>query len=291
MAAQPAATAALSERIVGFDCGGERLIGVLSLPAAAPPWPRSVLIAVGGPQYRVGSHRQFVLLARCLAAAGFPTLRFDYRGMGDSEGEPRGFEAVEEDLRAAIEATCRETGSGELVVVGLCDAASSALMFATGNARVRALVLLNPWLRDGAALAAAHIKHYYGARLMQPEFWRKLLAGRLDWRAALGSLLRDAGALRSRRRRREDGAGHQSFQSRMAAGWRRFGGPILLILSGKDMTASEFIEYTRQAPEWHGLLCRRGVERFDLPEADHTLSGSSAREAAERRVLDWLGTF
>ena len=43
---------------------------------------RGMLIVVGGPQYRAGSHRQFTLLARDVAATGVPTMRFDYRGMG-----------------------------------------------------------------------------------------------------------------------------------------------------------------------------------------------------------------
>ena len=58
---------------------------------------------VGGPQYRVGSHRQFALLARRLAAAGTACMRFDYRGMGDSTGDSRTFEHIEHDLRCAIE--------------------------------------------------------------------------------------------------------------------------------------------------------------------------------------------
>jgi alpha/beta superfamily hydrolase len=48
-----------------------------------------VLVIVGGPQYRAGSHRQFTLLARSLAEQGFAVLRFDYRGMGDSTGAMR----------------------------------------------------------------------------------------------------------------------------------------------------------------------------------------------------------
>ena len=58
---------------------------------AACAGPRGVLIVTGGPQYRAGSHRQFVLLARFLAARGMAVLRFDYRGMGDSEGAPRDY--------------------------------------------------------------------------------------------------------------------------------------------------------------------------------------------------------
>ena len=53
-----------------------------------------VLIIVGGPQYRVGSHRQFVQLARALASNGIATMRFDYTGMGDSQGKKAEFDQV-----------------------------------------------------------------------------------------------------------------------------------------------------------------------------------------------------
>ena len=74
-----------SEHAIAFDCVEEQLLGVVSLPAQASDI--GVLVIVGGPQYRVGSHRQFVLLARYLAASGYPVLRFDVRGMGDSSGQ------------------------------------------------------------------------------------------------------------------------------------------------------------------------------------------------------------
>ena len=77
-----------------------RMVGILSLPAA--PGPRGVLIVTGGPQYRVGSHRQFVLLARALAARGVPVLRFDLRGMGDSEGSARDYRAAAPDIAGAL---------------------------------------------------------------------------------------------------------------------------------------------------------------------------------------------
>ena len=90
-----------NERALVFDCEGESLVGILS--GAGLPAVRGVLIVVGGPQYRVGSHRQFALLARHLAEHGVPTLRFDYRGMGDSDGEVRTFEGVGADIRCAID--------------------------------------------------------------------------------------------------------------------------------------------------------------------------------------------
>ena len=74
------------EQGVVFDSAGQRLVGILALPDA--PADSAVLITVGGPQYRVGSHRQFTLLARELAAQGIASLRFDYTGMGDAQATP-----------------------------------------------------------------------------------------------------------------------------------------------------------------------------------------------------------
>jgi hypothetical protein len=90
------------ERALMFECGGETLVGVLAEPAS--PAMVGVLIIVGGPQYRAGSHRQFVLLSRQLAATGVAAMRFDYRGMGDSTGSPSSFDDVSEDIAAAIDA-------------------------------------------------------------------------------------------------------------------------------------------------------------------------------------------
>ena len=176
-----------TEQAFVFPCAGETLLGIVTMPEC--PRATGVLLVVGGPQYRVGSHRQFLLLSRALAEAGYTTMRFDYRGMGDSTGEMRDFEAVNNDIAAAIDAfqaTCPQVE--RIVLWGLCDAASASLLYwdATRDARVCGMVLLNPWVRSEATLAKTHIKHYYGQRLMQAEFWRKLLTGNLG----IGSALR-----------------------------------------------------------------------------------------------------
>ena len=175
------------EHALQFSCDDAALIGILSRPRQAAT--RGVLVVVGGPQYRAGSHRQFTLLARALAAQGIPVLRFDYRGMGDSEGAARDFEAVSADLRAAIDEFFRQVPTlRDVVVWGLCDGASAALFYASGDPRVAGLALLNPWVRSTAGHARATLRHYYLARLRQGEFWRKLLGGRFDVRAAAASL-------------------------------------------------------------------------------------------------------
>jgi hypothetical protein len=49
-----------------LDCEGEHMLAIISQPIAPPAADVGVVIVVGGPQYRVGSHRQFKLLANSL---------------------------------------------------------------------------------------------------------------------------------------------------------------------------------------------------------------------------------
>ncbi len=309
------------EEALLFPCAGETLAGIVARPVPSPAengphrdggsaipagrssgrstpvhpaerQARGVLIVVGGPQYRVGSHRQFLLLSRRLASEGYPVMRFDCRGMGDASGAMRSFQEISTDIGAAIEAFQSACPSLRQVVLwGLCDAASAALLYvsATRDRKVAGLVLLNPWVRSEASLAQTRIKHYYGQRLLQPEFWRKLLSGRMHLLKSTRDLLQTA--IMARRPRAAGLADERrSFQDRMADGWREFSGKILLILSSNDYTAKEFLEFSGASPAWSGLLAAANVRRIDLSDADHTFSSQALRSAAEGATLAWLDT-
>jgi len=281
-----------------FDCRGEALIGILHETAA--PSRRGVLIVVGGPQYRVGSHRQFVLLARALASAGVPTLRFDYRGMGDSTGPFHGFEHINDDIAAAIGAfRARVPQVEEIVIWGLCDAASAALFYAHRDPRVCGLVLVNPWVRTASSEAKTYLKHYYTARLLDPDFWRKLVSGQFDFGESLRSLkhiLRRAvpgrqSAANANGLRGTFDRSDRPLPDRMADGMRQFGGPVLLIMSGNDFTAREFDDAVARSELWRELLAAPRVTRRDLGEADHTFSRRAWRDQVSAWTLEWLRTL
>jgi len=292
------------EQALSFHCGDDALFGILSLPVQpAQPAPRGVLIVVGGPQYRAGSHRQFALLARSLAAQGVPVMRFDYRGMGDSEGAPRDFTGADEDMRAALDAfQAAVPGLKEVVLWGLCDAASATLCYAAQDRRVAGLVLLNPWVRTAEGLARATLKHYYRDRLLQGELWRKILRGQFDFGKATRSLLSLASAAR-RRPVAQDAQGAQGIQDaqntatplslpqRMLAAMQAFTGPVLLILSGKDLTAQEFSEAVSASPGWQRQLAAARVRRHTLDAADHTFSRSIWRDQVASWTLDWVRSW
>ena len=281
-----------ADRAITFACEGETLVGVATLPSAAGD--TAVLIIVGGPQYRAGSHRQFVQLARCVAAEGFPVLRFDSRGMGDSSGSPRNFEHISADIGCAIGALMALAPTVKRVVLwGLCDGASAALLYLhqhPHDARIGGLCLLNPWVRSEATLARTHVKHYYRQRLMQREFWAKLLRGGVAWQALRGLLgnLRKAAASAGQ----APAGDTEPYTVRMALAWQRFKGPILLALSSKDLTAQEFAQTCGADPAWLAAMRRSGITRLELSEGDHTLSDAAVRVRFEAGLLAWLkGTF
>jgi len=280
----------VEERALTFACKGERLLGIVSLPAASTATEaptRGVLIVVGGPQYRAGSHRQFTLLCRALAGAGIPAMRFDYRGMGDSEGTQRGFDTVDLDVRSAIDAFMQAVPSlREIVLCGLCDGAAASVFYAPTDARVRGLLLFNPWVRTEEGAARATLQHYYRARLFDKDFWRKLAAGKFRPGAALASALRLLRQSRAASTPKQDKV--ESLPERMYRQLERFDGRVLVVLSGADLTAQEFAGLAQSSPAWRRLLDDARVTRCDLPGADHTFSLRAWQDEATRQACAWM---
>jgi len=287
------------ELALSFSCHDSWLYGILSLPEKVIS--RGVLIVVGGPQYRVGSHRQFMLLARDLAAHGVPVMRFDYRGMGDSEGDTRNFENIKDDLYYAINQFFEEVHSlKEIVIWGLCDAASAALFYAYQDQRVTGLVLLNPWVRTDEGIAKARLKHYYVARLLEPEFWSKIWQGQFSFTKAAQSFFNNVSkALIGKKGNVASLNGSATNKSsdlvslpeRMFEGLKRFEGKVLFITSGNDLTAQEFLDLVKASHKWQKLLGSPNVKHFDIPKADHTFSRHKWSDQVASWTREWIQSW
>ncbi len=276
----------IDETVVIIGPPGAELVGVLARPAdPAAAKPLGVVIVVGGPQTRVGSHRQFVLMARALAATGHPCLRFDYTGMGDSPGPRPDFEHAGPDLRRACDALATQAGCAKLALWGLCDGATAALFYAPGDERVAAVIAANPWARSDATRSAALVSEHYGSRLRSAEFWKKLLTGRIDVlgaaREAVGHLLRARGGARDP----DSGSGQrEDLPIRLARTIATWGGSLRLQLSGHDLTAAEFeIGMSRS-----GLPRDRETGALRIEDADHTFSDPRHWDAAIADLMDVL---
>ncbi|HKJ87060.1 MAG TPA: hydrolase 1, exosortase A system-associated, partial [Gammaproteobacteria bacterium] len=272
------------------------LCGIFHPPSRGEDRARGLLIVVGGPQYRVGSHRQFVLLARHLAAQGTPVFRFDYSGMGDSEGHPRDFTEIEADIRAAVDTFFRVCPDLEEVALwGLCDGASAASFYGFQDSRVTGLVLLNPWVHTEAGEARAWLKHYYRARVLDRSFWRKLVTLRWNPLKSLVHLLQVVQEVVNGKRGPRGAADpdwrRQPLPQRVLYGLQRFGNPVLVVLSGQDLTAREFEDTVAASKGWREWMARPEVETWRLPQADHTFSRRAWRDRVAEATGAWLRSW
>lgn len=304
------------ETPITFECEGSELIGILTLPDT-PPKKGIVFVVADGPQYRAGVQRQFVTLSRAMAAAGYAALRFDYRGMGDSEGTHRGFEHVDADIKAAIDALLKHCASVEEIVLwGECDSTAAVLFYAYQDPRITGISIANPWVRTEEGRAKTIVKHYYLQRLLDKAFWKKLLSGQFQFGSSLASLWRNIkNAMQSGKHPADssttanttDASGtapesntpklppapdrSQPLPARLAFGLNSFQGKVLLILSGNDWIATEFKEVVDASPQWQALLQDDRLVQHEIDGADHSFSKKDHRIEMIRLNLDWLKTW
>jgi len=288
-----------AESPISFSCEGDELMAILHRGNDATR-RGFVIVVAGGPQYRAGAHRQFVTLARKLAARGHPVLRFDLRGMGDSGGVYEGYQQSEPDIRAAVDAlVAARPDVNEVILFGECESASGILFYAYKDPRIKGIALVNPWVRTEEGRAQAIIKHYYVHRLLSRNFWRKIGSGEFSPRESLLSFFKVFGLYAQGRRNNakiaaasgQEDISSLPLPSKTAAGLRRFHGPVMILMSGRDLIAREFDEVTESSPAWRGLLDEPRITRHLLLDADHTFSREIWKDQVSTWVFEWLSTW
>ncbi len=259
---------------LSFACEGALLAATLD----AAPGTTGLLIVSGGNEIRCGAHRGMAMLAARIAAAGHPVLRFDRRGIGDSEGENGGFESSRADIVAALSAfrrACPELK--QIVAFGNCDAASALLLHQP--LEVDGLVLANPWTIEGesdddapALPPAAAIRARYWQRLKDPASFARLLRGQIS----LGKLARGVTAMMPK-----TDTAHGGLGQRVVAAIASVGMPVTVLLAAGDRTAQRFAEH------WQRVGTSSQVDIIELASSSHSFAGGDADWLAGR-LLDLL---
>lgn len=262
-----------------FNCRGTMLAGTLD----TAPGTTGLLVVSGGNELRSGPWASQAKIAENVAVAGFPVLRFDRRGVGDSEGENLGFESSGPDIAAALRAFRGHVPTlKRIVAFGNCDAAS-ALMLAQGEG-CDALVLANPWTFEPSAPVAEsasatdsapemtpqRLRAHYLRRMADPRAWLRLLTGKVRVEA-LASSLKHAAA---------PDAPPTGLAQRMTAGLAEFSGPVTFLIAESDRTAQAFLDHWDKADP----RLRR------CPQASHSFVEPQARIWLQGQVLAALRT-
>ncbi|MFT4056996.1 MAG: hydrolase 1, exosortase A system-associated [Novosphingobium sp.] len=250
----------MTRRHVAFDCADERLAATLD----DAPGTCALLIVSGGNEVRAGAWNGQARIAAQVAAQGYPVLRFDRRGIGDSTGQNRGFRHSAEDIAAAVQALRTQAPQVQRVIgLGNCDAAS-ALMLAKG-AGLDGLVLSNPWTIEGPdeEAPAEVVRDHYRRRLGDPAAIRRLLTGKV-------SLIKLAHSLMSAvRPAPSQPAG---LAAEIAQGVASFAGPIRFLIAGRDRTGLAFLARWDKSDE-RIRICPNASHSYVEPDAQDWLLG------------------
>ena len=135
----------VTEEAVWFD----GLFGVWTEPPAGTPRRSTAILVLGaGTNHRVGMNRMFTPFARRMAKRGFPVLRFDLSGIGDSPSLPGTRERFVytpqsvPETRKAVDYAVRR-GATQVAMTGLCSGGYTSFHTAAIDARVAAIAPIN----------------------------------------------------------------------------------------------------------------------------------------------------
>lgn len=145
------------EESVTFQVGTLTLQGLLSMPSQPPTL--GVVLCHPHPLYGGDMYNNMVsALTGALQQAGAMTLRFNFRGVGQSEGSHGAGEAEVDDVRAAITYLLSRHAVSQVAVAGYSFGAMVGLQAAATDGRVHTLVgiALPVGRRDASFLSTAN---------------------------------------------------------------------------------------------------------------------------------------
>ncbi|MBT3375650.1 MAG: alpha/beta fold hydrolase [Lentisphaerae bacterium] len=173
----------LTEQTVSIPSADTALCGNMLTPGSASGV--TVVFSHGWSGNRSGPHDLVTQLARTLGTHGHASLRFDFRGRGESGGQ--GLETtlttMADDLTAAVAFASENASAKRLVVLGICSGGNVAVGSLPRLKGVEGLILLSVYpFSDGDAFSRDvhrtwHFARQYWQKAMRPETWKRLFRG------------------------------------------------------------------------------------------------------------------
>jgi uncharacterized protein len=142
-------------RVFYFGPAGTQLLGVFHPSTDRVQKSEGILLCYPGPQEYMRNHWAMRRLAGMLSQRGFPTLRFDYYGTGDSAGETNAGTPSrwQQDIVLAHEELVNLTQVRQVSIVGFRLGAALAAHAVNAGLKVKSLALWDPVVSGSTYLA------------------------------------------------------------------------------------------------------------------------------------------
>jgi len=302
------------ESLVSFKNGQLELRGILHVPNCTQD-KVGVILLCPGYKHRVGQRRLYVQIARRLRDAGFYVLRYDFHGLGESDGEIRrclfgdfwdfvqtgGFVS---DTRSAVDFFRDVAKMEKLILMGLCGGAITGIIEAAKDSRVDGLVLLNvpvmaqhatrDWFIDrmppglADSLFSAYVK-----RLLSVQSWLRFLTFKTEYRVLWKSITSKFSRryVRSSRSGPENEECDDAVNPHFVRSFRSYCSskrPLLFIFSGNDKQKWAFEAEFQQRYLHPGNPYEDSYSIFVIDRANHSFTLQEWRDALLEKTVTWL---
>jgi pimeloyl-ACP methyl ester carboxylesterase len=205
----------MEEPVTFKNKANQRLFGIVHTPSGGAREDTRIGVNILNPglKNRVAPNRLNVKIARMLCEQGFPVLRFDPFGIGDSEGElarnnenvmdlwgmiQRG--AFVEDTICANNFFIEKANLDKLILIGQCGAGVTALLCAEKDKRIDGLIVIDtPFRVVGAEMEPLDIAAEYSEAgevltdalrsFFHVQKLRKLVTLKVNWRLYLRTIV------------------------------------------------------------------------------------------------------
>ncbi|MES9835276.1 MAG: alpha/beta hydrolase [Candidatus Thiodiazotropha sp.] len=289
---------------------GELLFVITHVPNQVEQKDAVILLLSPGVKMRVAPHRLYNKMADEFVNQGYVVARFDFSGLGDSEGE------IEEDLLAdfyntvqfgryvndtvdAMDWAERKYKKNRFILAGLCGGAITGLLAGQVDERVEALLSLNiPVILDGSNQDKTkyltegqldRLKKNYLKRLFDLKSWLRLLTFKSDYKLLFKSLIRKNKKRDSEKQ--QDNAVDSNINPLFEPAfmdWIDRSKKMLLIFSGSDRLTWEYNEKFATPNKDKLDAINGGFEVHVVDEANHIFSYKSWYEEMMKLSLQWL---
>jgi pimeloyl-ACP methyl ester carboxylesterase len=283
------------EEVFSYNIEGDTVYAVLHRPQGLASEVGIVMLSALG--YRVGNQRFFVQAARSLERSGFPVLRTDLRGYGDSTGSvPAGQRYAEqrerrfaEEVKVAARLLQGRCQVEKVVLLGECGAGRYALQAAQDCPEVAGMILLStPMWTEEARLAymAGHEQGIVVRKLLSAKRWKRLMLSPRElledckrFAAFLRGLFPEARKLRKRMAPQLVAALLKVLQS---------GCQVLALYGSLDVLRETLIREIKENPKLRRYVERGALTCEIFSGADHDFLDQSQRDRVLERCEQWL---
>lgn len=285
--------------------------GVVSLPDKDKIRSVGIVLLPAGLKYRVGPHRLYVSLSRRLAEEGYPVLRFDPLGIGESDGVlQRGlireiWRKIQDgghvnDALLACQAMRDSFGLKRMIAGGICGGAITAQLSAAKQPRtIDGVLSINTVVNLSLAqkltansIGSAQADHDFSSyvrKLVSGDAWIRIIKLESDFSAigrTLVAKVRDLTPFRGQHAKTGFPSENPKFMPSFYQ-LEKNGVKHLLIFSENDNRWFEFKDMMLE-----GYLAARPAGNHTeikvIPEADHELQFSEWQNDVHDILREWL---